>query len=592
MTVFQTMRRGARVAALLLGSLLSLAALAGDSIDQHLARAEAVKRSQLSAFVAELEAVEAELPLLNPRQREHLQYLRTWQEAYSGNLDAAIKGFQALIDNGSDPLLRFRSRVTMLNALTLTRRYADSYEQLNLILEQLADIEDADARTQALGATAQLLNQVGQYDESLGYSKRLLEEGTTAWARCGAAQLRYESLVKSGRMTDVDAELLRQADECADIGEHVFAGLMRTYIAELQMRNGRNGEAIAGLVRHQTAIRDTRYPYLTADVAAKLATAYLAQGNHQQAEAAAREAINSTAPGVNTEALAEAWRVIYLIADHQGDHLRALRALEQHQKADRAWLDDVGQRALAFEMARHQSRAKALQIDGLNQQNQVLQLQQQISAQSVQSARLSILLLLTVLAFALLWTLHTRRVNRHFREIAERDALTGVCSRQHFMVRAGAALEQMRRAGEPAVAVLIDLDQFKQINDRYGHAVGDDVLRRAAIACRQLLGSADLIGRLGGEEFAILLPGQSSVMAAAWAERCRATLREIRFGPESEANLLSGSFGIASTDDSGHDLGQLLADSDAAMYAAKREGRDRVVVHSAPMKTVAPASPD
>jgi diguanylate cyclase (GGDEF)-like protein len=194
---------------------------------------------------------------------------------------------------------------------------------------------------------------------------------------------------------------------------------------------------------------------------------------------------------------------------------------------------------------------------------------------------LSILLLLSVLAFALLWTLHTRRVNRHFREIAEHDALTGVCSRQHFMAQAGAALEQLRRAGEPAVAVLMDLDQFKQINDQYGHAVGDDVLRRAAAACRQLLGSSDLIGRLGGEEFAILLPRQSSGMAAAWAERCRATLREIRFGSESESNLLSGSFGIASTDDSGHDLGQLLADSDAAMYAAKRQGRDRVVVHSA-----------
>jgi diguanylate cyclase (GGDEF)-like protein len=580
MTVFRTLRRRVRLAALLFGSMLSLAAFADDSIDRHLARAEAVKRTQLSAFVAELEAVEAELPLLSPRQREHLQYLRAWQQAYSGNFDAAIEGFQALIDSGSDALLRFRSRVTMLNALTLTRRYTESYEQLNLILEQLAEVDDADARAQALGATAQLLNQVAQFDESLSYSKRLLQEGKSEWARCGAAQLRFESLVKSGKMTDVNAELLRQADECADRGEHVFAGIMRTYIAQLQMHNGRDGEAIAGLLRHQTSIRETYYPYLIADAAAQLAKAYLAQGNHLQAEAAAREAIDSTAPGANTEALAEGWRVIYLIAVRQGDHQRALRALEQYQKVDRAWLDDVGQRALAFEMARHQARAKALEIEGLNQQNQVLQLQQQVSQQNAKAARLSILLLLTVLAFALLWTLRTRRMNRHFREIAERDALTGVSSRPHFMTQAAAALEQLQRTNEPAVAVLMDLDQFKQINDHYGHAVGDDVLRRAALACRQLLGSSDLIGRLGGEEFAILLPRQSTAMANAWAERCRATLRDIRFGPEAESNLLSGSFGIASTETCGHDLERLLADSDAAMYAAKRQGRDRVVVHS------------
>lgn len=579
MTAPRYLRLRVCAAAMVFASALSPAAAADHSIDRHLARAEAVKRSQLSAFVAELEAVEAERPLLSTRQREHLDYLRTWQQAYAGNFDAAIVGFQALLDNGTDPLLRFRSRVTMLNALTLTRRYSESYEQLNLVLAELAGIEDDDARSQALGATAQLLNQVAQYDESLRYSARLQDESKSPWARCGAAQLRYESLVKSGKLADVDNDLVRQADECAAHGEYVFAGLMFTYIARLQMQSQRHGDAIAGLLRRRETIRNTRYPYLIADASALLARAYLAQRNYQQALAAAQEAIDSTAAGASTEALAEGWRVIYQIAERQGDHLRALRALEQHQKVDRAWLDDVGQRALAFEMARHQARAKALEIDGLHQQNQVLQLQQQVSAQSVRGARLSIVLLVTVLVFALLWTLRTRRMNRHFQEIAQRDALTGVSSRPHFMEQAQSTLAQLQREGAAAIVVLMDLDQFKQINDQYGHAVGDDVLRRAAGACRHALGAHDLMGRLGGEEFAMLLPRQSATGAAAWAERCRSALREIRFGPTSESNLVSASFGIAGSDQCGHDLRRLLADSDAAMYVAKRQGRNRVVVH-------------
>lgn len=580
MRLFPKLRRLVCLVLVMLGSVLSSLCWADNSIDRHLARAEAVKRSQQSDFVAELEAVEAERALLSARQREHLEYLRTWQQAYAGNFDAAITGFQALIANGTDPLLRFRSRVTMLNSLTLTRRYAESYEQLNQVLEQLESITDADARSQALGATAQLLNHVAQYDESLRYSTRMLEENSQPWSRCGAAQLRYESLVRSGTMKDVDADLLRWADECAEHGEHVFAGLLRTFIAQLQMQNGRHAEAIAGLLRYQSAMRDTHYPYLIADVAAKLAAAYLAQGNYQQAALAAQEVIDNTATDTHTESLAEAWRVNYQIAQRQGDDLRALRSLERYQKVDRAYLDDVSQRALAFEMARHQSRAKAIEIDSLNQKNQVLQLQKEIGNQSLQSGRLLMLLLLTLLVIAVMWLLRVRAMNRHFRELAECDALTGVASRAHFMAEATRLLGKLQQSSEPAAVVVMDLDQFKHINDCYGHAVGDDALHRAAVACRDVLGSQGLIGRLGGEEFAMLLPRQSTRHGAQFAERCRAALQLIRFGPAAEAHLLSGSFGIAGTADSGYDLERLLADGDAAMYDAKQQGRNRVVTRS------------
>lgn len=567
--------------ALVLGAMLSSPSSADNSIDRHLARAEAVKRSQQVEFDAELEAVEAERSLLSPRQQEHLEYLRTWQHAYAGEFDAAIKGFQALIANGSDPLLRFRSRVTMLNSLTQTRRYAESYEQLNLLLAQLETVTDADARSQALGATAQLLNLVAQYDESLRYSTRMLEENSQPWSRCGAAQLRYESLVRSGKLKDVDAELLRWAEDCANRGEHVFAGLIRTFIAQLQMQNGRHAEAIAGLLSHQTTVRATSYPYLIADVAAKLATAYLAQGNYQQAAVAAQEVIDHTAADAYTESLAEAWRVNYQIAQRQGDDLRALRSLEQYQKVDRAYLDDVRKRALAFEMARHQSRAKAIEIDNLNQKNQLLNLQKEATNQSLQGGRLLTLLLITILVIAVLWLLRVRAMNRHFRDLAQRDALTTVASRAHFMEQSAQLLEQLRPTQEPAAVVVMDLDQFKHINDCYGHAVGDDALHRAAVACRNALGSDGLIGRLGGEEFAMLLPRQSTRAAAEFAERCRAALQKIRFGPADEAHLLSGSFGIAGTQGSGYDLERLLADGDAAMYEAKQQGRNRVVTRLA-----------
>lgn len=550
---------------------------AADDIDRRLERAEAVKRSQLSEFQAELAAIGAHEAELTRGQREHLDYLRAWQSTFSGDYDSAIASFEALIANADDPTLRFRSRVTQVNALTLARRYPQSFEQLNQVLEELETITDPPARAQALGAAAQLLNQVAQYEESLRYSTRLLDESSSPpWARCGAAQLQYEARVKAGLLTRVDAGLERWAGQCSERGEHVFAGLLRTYIARLHLQQDDHAAAIAALTAHHDEIRGTRYPFLIADVASKLATAHLALRQDALAGASADEAIAITPAGENTESLSTAWQVKYRLAATAGDFQAALTALERHFAIERAWLDDVGQRALAFEMARHQARAKSLEIEALNQQNQLLQLQQQVAQKSVQSARLSILLLLTILVFAVFWALRVRRMKRHFQELAQRDGLTAVSSRAYFIEQGRSLLDQRKRAGEPASLVLLDLDHFKNVNDQFGHGVGDDVLRKVAAACRQELGPGDLFGRLGGEEFALLLPRAASD-ARALAERCRLAMLRVRFGP-GDASSLSGSFGIAETAVSGYDLHQLLIDADLALYQAKNGGRNQVVV--------------
>lgn len=552
-------------------------AQAADDIDGRLQLAEAHKRTELALFARELDTIEALGPRLNRRQSEHLTYLRAWQRTYAGDFEAAVPRFKELIATGTDPVLRFRSRVTLLNALTLSRRYADSFEQLNEVLDQLDAIGDAAAQSQALGAAAQLLNQVAQYQESLRYSTRLLQESTLPWARCGAAQLQFESKVKSGLMQTVDAELQSWADECGLRGEPVFSGLMRTYIARLHLQNNQPERALAALTQHLTAIRETRYPLLIADVASKLAAGYLAIGDLPQAESSAQEAIDLIKSGQIVEALPEAWRVRYRVAEQRGDFEGALRALERYQAADRAYLDDIGQRALAYELARHEARAKSFEIESLNQQNRLLQLQQQVSTQSVRNARLSILLLLSVLLFAVVFGVRTRRMKRHYQRLAQQDGLTAVASRPHFMDEARRLLAQSARAREPASLVLIDLDHFKNVNDRHGHAVGDEVLRQATAVCRAELDARAVFGRLGGEEFAIFLPAMSSESAIELAERCRSALRKVEFGADGQRETLSGSFGVSTTAGSAQQLHHLLMEADRAMYVAKHRGRNCVV---------------
>ena len=164
------------------------------------------------------------------------------------------------------------------------------------------------------------------------------------------------------------------------------------------------------------------------------------------------------------------------------------------------------------------------------------------------------------------------------RQLAEIDAMTSLLNRRSFKEKAQAALVQAQATGEPLSIVMVDLDHFKRVNDTYGHAAGDIVIRTTA---ERLLGSVrretDLVGRLGGEEFVLCLPRADANATVRIAE----TLRQAMAGNEIVCEQLAkitvtASFGVATLlpDD---DLGTLLARADEALYAAKEGGRNRVM---------------
>jgi diguanylate cyclase (GGDEF)-like protein len=161
--------------------------------------------------------------------------------------------------------------------------------------------------------------------------------------------------------------------------------------------------------------------------------------------------------------------------------------------------------------------------------------------------------------------------------MARRDSLTGICNRQHFVEKAAQTLVSARRTGKPSCLVLFDLDHFKLVNDTYGHSEGDWVLLRVVAECRDHLLDDDVFGRLGGEEFAILLTHLDEGAGAKRTEMIRAALATSPTGGQSMARV-TASFGVACTLRHGDNLDRLLVKADEALYRAKAEGRDRVVV--------------
>ncbi|MFC3626920.1 diguanylate cyclase [Vogesella amnigena] len=159
---------------------------------------------------------------------------------------------------------------------------------------------------------------------------------------------------------------------------------------------------------------------------------------------------------------------------------------------------------------------------------------------------------------------------------ATRDDLTGIANRRHFLSNAGKALELARRDQQPFAVAVLDVDRFKSINDHYGHAVGDSVLRQSANTIMSLLPDVALFGRLGGEEFAIALPGFTLLEAHALLDKVRDSLAAQPQQVDEHLLLVTFSAGVAERQLCGDQLSNLLKEADHAMYRAKRSGRNRV----------------
>ena len=169
-----------------------------------------------------------------------------------------------------------------------------------------------------------------------------------------------------------------------------------------------------------------------------------------------------------------------------------------------------------------------------------------------------------------------KRMEQELRRLATTDALTGAANRGHFVERASAELERARRYGRPLALVMLDIDHFKQINDQHGHSAGDEAIRQAVAACRAMVRQQDLVGRLGGEEFGILMPETDGAAALSLAERLRLHLAALPVAlPQQRRLHMTASFGVAQPQPA-DGIDELMACADRALYAAKRAGRNRV----------------
>jgi diguanylate cyclase (GGDEF)-like protein len=172
-----------------------------------------------------------------------------------------------------------------------------------------------------------------------------------------------------------------------------------------------------------------------------------------------------------------------------------------------------------------------------------------------------------------------RRLEEKLKELSEKDTLTGAYNRRHFTQIFDQEFCIAKRYKNKLSVLLIDIDNFKDINDRYGHDGGDAVLKKFVIFCESILRQSDLFARYGGEEFIVMLPGTPSLGAAIIAERIRAQTEEMSVSYKEQTIKFTISIGISLVLENDSSSNAVFSRADAALYQAKKKGRNRVEIN-------------
>lgn len=458
------------------------------------------------------------------------------------------------------------------------------------LVQGLALLEEALelARAQALpagelgmlhNATANLYRR----NQLLAPALDSLEQAYRAWAEEDDRQDMFNMLhgliqanVRLGRWNEAERHLQRMQTLTERSPEfRDFPFFLAYNRATIELARGAYGAAANALERAIDLQASTEERYFVAAAHRMLAVARFRLGEIERAADHARRFLDEfevlrDEPEVR---LAEA---IAGFAD--GRSFEAMQALLDALDAERAETRERMQRNTASQAAIHNRRLAAFESEVLRGRlaNRELQLQQ---AQRAERNARQVTLLAGMTAAALLGlTAFLFWSRRRFRHHAETDFLTGIANRRHAMAQAELVFAQASASNRPLALLLIDIDHFKQTNDRHGHDAGDSAIREVAFRVVGSLPSQAVFGRMGGEEFMVVLPDHRLAEAVVRAERIRQAVAAAPFAVGGVSEHLTISIGLAERAEANGDLDSLYRAADQALYEAKRSGRNRIAV--------------
>ncbi len=552
-------------------------AFAGDALE---AQVQEIERLAVTAHWrksnAKIEELSSQRDALTPQQRHRIDYVRLRNVGLAGDQRAALKGLADLLHQNLAAPLRIRVYTTAISIAANVGDWAQAFTWLNEGMSHLSEAPAESARL--LGVASYLHTLVGETGKARDLALRglrLVESGNDPRALCLALGDVAMAEDHARNFPEAEKWRRRQIEACTRAGDPVFAANGKYGVGKMAASQGRYAEALDWA--RQALSEFEAAGFAAGAYSAKLVIAEsLIASNRQldQAQALLTDTLRYYRGQKSDLAIAETEHLLVRLAERRGDAAAALshlkRAMDAAETAERL----SRERRLAYLQIEFDTRSKEQQIALLEAEQQLAALQatatkrRQLLLAGGMAASLVIAVLLAVLLR------RSFRERRRYRWQSEHDSLTRLYNYQQVRKLGEEAFARARANGRPFTAIVADIDLFKQVNDRYGHAAGDEALRSLGVWIVDVVGVRGIAGRSGGDEFTILLEADAAE-AETLLQRLRRRMQPITvFGQTFRFNISSG---ICQADGHAATLEQLIHEADQALYRAKHEGRDRIV---------------
>lgn len=573
-----------RVVVLLFLGLVYLPSSAADdqnTVETLLVEAVQHLGSTPEKALSPLEKLKALQPRFTQAQNERYNLLFATFLAFKGKHQERVAMVLPLLNQVKEPATRAKLLYQLIDGYTFLGQYERALSAMNEAILLLPSLEGEREKITVLQGALVLSISFHAFDEAADFAERIYSlrgDKVGSLAACLGLTNKVEVNFQRGN-GQLARSLVPEAISACDANKNQFFILIIKTDAAIDLVD--SGKYAAGIDAGLPLLRELSNlsqdsDYIT-QLEEALARAYLKTGNAERAERFGFQAYQRAQSGKVLELQEKTSETMAAIKRAQGQLASAIGYYDLNLALKKQVLDDQLHRNLAYQRVKFDTQDKANQMALLEQRNKSLNIEKALQQNKYQNLILLLTLGLVVLAILGAWLFNTLRLKNVFRVSAQVDGLTQVSNRAHFTACAHQAFKE---SAHSVSLILFDMDLFKKINDTYGHAAGDWVLKTVCATVKKQLHKADCLGRLGGEEFSLCLPNFHEEEARALAERCRVAIAAIDTHPSGFDFPITASFGVATRGaNQSASFEETLVRADKALYLSKNEGRNRVTVY-------------
>jgi diguanylate cyclase (GGDEF)-like protein len=518
----------------------------------------------------------------NPRDPVHLELLLAYTDNVydDAGIAAAIQTIESarLLQPAGSPadtcllisrgLLEHRQGREDLAIVTLTQAYRASSAP-----------EVTEAHIMSADTLSLVMRSMGDYSQALALNQEKIDWDSTHDAIMGLSVSRFmrgQILKLMGDYAAAIVEFTKARNLSVALGDRQGIAFADQRICEAHIELGQLAPARSECANAQRLFNKANSPDSIKETQVLQARIDLGFGHADQALSTLNQVLDRGGEDVPPRVVGSMyeWRALANATLH--NYRDAYNDLQQYVERSTAAnnaerIRQAGALRARFETDREIERNSSLKRELETSQQQSLRQAQQLRWNTV-----VVVVGVWVIALLIYFLVANRSYRAQLVQLASQDSLTGLPNRRRTMELALQAFETAKSTQQPLTIALLDMDHFKAINDRCGHAAGDHVLKEFARAGRETLRASDVLGRWGGEEFLLVMPGTPLEYAISSLERLRTLVFEIGLPAAGSGLRVSLSGGLASCDETVKSVEELIARADAALYAAKNEGRDLI----------------